>query len=205
MQILDDNIILFNRAFDHEAVNFFFERMTHFEEKNVDKVTVIINSHGGHVSSLKSILDYMYNSPIHIVTVASGMVASCGICLVMAGDTRLAFPDATFMSHEFSTLSMGKLHELKADRKAQDDMNKFFLKHYATHTGLSEPDIKAHLLNQSDVWMTSKEAVKMGIIDHIIEPRVKPIGKKAKQKVIDDHNKRMHAEAVKLIKERGDD
>ena len=43
------------------------------------------------------------------------------------------------------------------------------LDHYKRCTGLDEKDIKKYLLPPEDVWLTSKEAVKYGIADEVVD------------------------------------
>lgn len=193
------NVILFNRKFDDSAVSYIFDKFQALEEAGEQEVTLLINSPGGHMHALKTILDIIYSTNLHVITVASGMAASCGFALTMAGDTRLAFKNTSFLSHQFSASSGGKLHELVADRKAQEDMNKFFIDHYMLHTGLDREKILQDLLNPSDVWLTATEALKLGIIDGIIEPKGKPIGIKARAKANDQDVKARIRAAKQLL------
>jgi len=39
--------------------------------------------------------------------------------------------------------------------------------HYTSCTGLSEDEIKQHLLPPHDVYLSAEEALKLGICDHI--------------------------------------
>lgn len=193
------NVILFNRKFDDSAVSFVFEKIKDLEEAGEEQATIIINSPGGHVHALKSILDILYATNLHVITVASGMAASCGFALAMAGDTRLSFKNTSFLSHQFSSASGGKLHELVADRKVQEDLNKFFIEHYMLHTGLTREKILEVLLTPSDVWLTATEALKLGVIDGILEPKGKPIGVKAREKATEHHTRARLKEAKQLL------
>ena len=71
------------------------------------------------------------------------------------------------MSHQFSWGSHGKEHELFAQVKEFELSTKRMLDHYKKCTGLSEKDIRKHLLPPEDVWLSAQEAKKLGICDAV--------------------------------------
>ncbi len=185
MKIFDSPTILFNRKFDDEALTNFVTRFGEIEAEGHEKVTILINSPGGSLDVLKTMLDVIYNTEMAVITAASGLAASCGFALLMAGDHRVAFDGTMLMSHQYSWGSRGKHHELTAARKGQDMTHEFMLGHYKLHTGLSEGRILKELLPAEDTWMSAQEALAFGVIDEIITPQIKPIGRLAKNKIMD--------------------
>lgn len=180
MLALGHNIINFSKEFNKESMDAFLAEMHRLEEAGEDEVTIIINSPGGCIDALKTMLDAIYLTRMKVITVGSGMVASCAILLLMAGDERYAFKDADLMSHPFSTLSVGNYHKLSSEREFQDRTHKFMVNHYKLHTGLDEKIVEGILLREHDTYLTAKEAKDLNIIDDIITPKVKPIGVKAR-------------------------
>lgn len=191
---------LVNREFDEDLLTNYFNFIKQAEENNENSVVILINSSGGKVSTLQGMLDLMKTSPVHHVTIGSGIVASSALLLLMAGDTRYAYEDTLFMSHQYAWSSSGKHHELNAARKAQDISQLFFLKHYKKYTGLSEKTILAKLLPAEDVWFDGNEALNFGIIDDILDPRIKPQGKKEK-KELENYIKNSKIKEARMILE----
>jgi ATP-dependent Clp protease protease subunit len=109
----------------------------------------------------------MASSRIPITTFGLGGVASCGLLLFMAGDTRVLSPNTSVLSHQFNWGTRGKEHELVADRVEQDNTSDRILAHYKSCTGLTEKLIKAELLGPSDTWLTAKQALKYNLCDHV--------------------------------------
>lgn len=190
---LGSNIICFNREFNDAALEFFMAEMRKAEESGANEVTILINSPGGSLSILKTMLDAIYLTEMKVITVASGMVASCGILLLMAGDERYAFKDADLMSHPFSTVTRGNYRKLTSSRVFEDRTHKFMVDHYKLHTGLQKEVIEGLLLEDQDVYLTAKQAKDLNIIDDIIIPKIKPIGhaEKLKSRI------KRHKEAVR--------
>jgi len=187
----------FNR---HMLENFliFVQEVDRAEE---NEITLLINSPGGSLSVLKTMLDVMYSSQVEFTTVASGLAASCGLLLLMAGDKRLAFPEADIMSHPFSSGSKGTYWDLVADRDMLDRTHKFMLHHYMLHTGLAKEDVENYLLQPTDVWLTAKQAMELNIVDGVVSKHAKPIGSVAKQKNLIARKKNILKEAEKLMKQ----
>jgi ATP-dependent Clp protease protease subunit len=139
------------------------------EEVRPDQLTLIINSPGGSVHSAFHLIDAMMMSEIPVVTIGKGLVASCGVFTIMAGDRRLLTHNTSVMSHQYSWGSRGKEHELQAIVKEFDMASSRMVEHYKKCTKKSETYIRKHLLHPTDEWLTPEECKKHGIIDEIIE------------------------------------
>ena len=110
----------------------------------------------------------MMMSEIPIVTIGKGLVASCGVLTLMAGDRRLVTHNTSVMSHQFSWGSQGKEHELKAIVKEFDMAGTRMIDHYKKCTKKSETYIRKNLLNPTDAWLSPEDCVKHGIIDEVV-------------------------------------
>lgn len=201
MRYFNRPTILFNKAFSDDALIGFCESMKELEEKEETEVAILINSPGGAIDVLKTMLDYIYHTEMHVTTVVSGIAASCGCLLAMAGDHRVAFPGALYMSHMYSAGARGKHNDLKASRVMQDQTYQFMIDHYKLHTGLSEAVITKELLPAEDVWLTAEKAVKFNLVDSLIDPLGKPIGFKAKRKYEQDNVKAARIQAKQLLEQ----
>jgi ATP-dependent Clp protease protease subunit len=168
----DNGIYLFGSDVDSDSCS---DAIKFILEKNLDSsnphkhLTLIINSPGGHVPDGFALIDVMAGSRIPIHTVGLGMIASMGLLMFIAGKKghRALTPNTLIMSHQWSSFFYGKEHELIAVQKEQKILSDMIMKHYLKYTGMPEKDIRKYLLPAHDVWLTAKEAKKLGICDII--------------------------------------
>jgi len=111
----------------------------------------------------------MHSSRIPIKTVGLGIVASAGLLIFISGTPgrRLLTPNTSILSHQFSWSSEGKAHELFATMREFELTQQRMLAHYRLCTGLSDEEIRQHLLPASDVWLSAVEAMGLNVCDHI--------------------------------------
>jgi ATP-dependent protease ClpP protease subunit len=91
-------------------------RMTEHAHHGVERVVLDMATPGGEVASAMMLLEKLSESPIELVTHAMGEVASMGVVLFLAGDKRLASPEATFLLHPVKLVLPGS--SLEVDAKA---------------------------------------------------------------------------------------
>ena len=142
-------------------------------EKGVNKqkrLQFMICSPGGDVPSCFALIDIMKGSRIPIHTVGLGVIASCGLLLFITGEKgkRTLTPNTSILSHQYSWGSYGKEHELFAQVKEFELSTERMINHYRKCTGLSEAEIREHLLPPEDRWLSAKEAKKLGICDKVV-------------------------------------
>ena len=139
------------------------------KEKKKEELTLGICSPGGDLNACFALVDVMKGSKIPIRTIGMGMIASCGLLMFISGTKgrRVLTPNTSILSHQFSWGSFGKEHELFAAVKEFDLTTQRMIDHYKKCTGLSEKDIRKYLLPPQDIWLSAKEAKKLGLCDSI--------------------------------------
>ena len=139
------------------------------KEKKHKELTLGICSTGGDLNACFALVDVMKGSKIPIRTIGMGMIASCGLVMFISGTKgrRILTPNTSILSHQYSWGSFGKEHELFAQIKEYDLTTERMIAHYKKCTGLSEKEIREYLLPASDVWLSAKEAKKLGLCDEI--------------------------------------
>ncbi len=145
---------------------------------NQDKsspIKLIISTYGGSVDEMFSLYDVMKYVPCPIHTIAIGKVMSAGVLLVASGSkgNRLIGKSTRIMIHPISAGMEGTVftmdNEMAETRRMQQLMEELLLAETKmTKTQLSQIMKKGH-----DTYITAKEAVKLGIVDAIFEPREK--------------------------------
>ena len=138
-------------------------------QKPHEELTLGICSPGGDLNACFALVDVMKGSKIPIRTIGMGMIASCGLLMFISGEKgkRILTPNTSILSHQYSWGSYGKEHELFAQVKEYDLTTERIVNHYKKCTGLSEKDIRKYLLPPHDVWLSAKEAKKLGLCDKI--------------------------------------
>jgi len=138
-------------------------------DKKKKELTLGICSPGGDLNACFALIDVMKGSKIPIRTIGMGMIASCGLLMFISGTKgrRVLTPNTSILSHQYSWGSFGKEHELFAVVKEFDLTTQRMVAHYKKCTGLSEKDIRKYLLPPQDVWLSAKEAKKLGLCDSI--------------------------------------
>ena len=150
-----------------DAIEFILKQNA--EKKRKKRLQFMIASPGGGMPECFALIDVIKGSKIPIHTVGLGLIASCGLLLFISGEHghRTLTPNTSILSHQFSWGNYGKEHELFAQVKEFELSTKRMLDHYKKCTGLDEEQIREHLLPPEDVWLSAKEAKKLGICDHV--------------------------------------
>ena len=134
---------------------------------------VIIDSPGGCVYSLLSMLDSLSNSGLEIVTVCTGRAFSAASVLLACGHRRFISPSATVMVHYVSSFSGWlKSSDLAVESNESSKLNKTLLQTLSDFCG-QEPAYWSKLLKRnssSDYYLSANHAKRHGIVDHIAIP-----------------------------------
>ena len=172
-QALQDNgMYVFMGEVDNESMQPIIEWILHENyvvKKKKKELLLMICSEGGDMSAAFALIDVMFSSNIFIKTVGLGQIASAGLLIFLAGSPgrRTLTPNTSIMSHQYSWGSDGKHHELFATIKEFELTQKRMVAHYVACTGLNEDEIKQHLLPPHDVYLSSEDALRLGICDNV--------------------------------------
>jgi len=85
----------------------------------------------------------------------------------MSGVNRILTPNTSILSHQWSWGAFGKEHELFAQMKEYELVSERMMAHYKKCTGQDEAKIRKFLLPPEDIWLSAKEARKLGVCDSV--------------------------------------
>lgn len=141
----------------------------HVVKKKKKELLLMVCSEGGDMGAAFALIDVIHSSPIPIKTVGLGVIASAGLLIFIAGHKgrRVLTPSTSILSHQFSWSSEGKAHELFATMREFELTQARMIAHYEACTGLDSEQIRKHLLPPQDIWLSSEEALALGICDHV--------------------------------------
>ena len=134
-------------------------------------INVIIDSVGGDVYEMFGIIDYIEslerNSKIKINTICRGKAMSAAAMILACGTgKRLASKRSTIMIHEGSSMQAGKTSDVKAAQKYNAHLEDM------ANSILGEKTTKDKKFwseqTKTDLYLSAKDAQKLGVIDGII-------------------------------------
>ena len=153
-------------------------QMHYIEQKMIDEnlpeeervLTILINSPGGSVTDGLAIYDTINMLQCQVRTICVGLAASMGAFLLSAGSKgmRLALPNSEILIHQPLGGAKGQASDVIIAAKHMEHTRKMLNTILAMNTGKSIKQIAKD--TDRDNIMTAQEALKYGIIDHILVP-----------------------------------
>ena len=139
-----------------------------------DIIPVVIDSYGGQVYSLMSMIGAIKNASLPVATIVEGKAMSCGAILFSFGEEgrRYMDPHATVMIHDVSSMEYGKVEEIKASAEETERLNQLVYKMMAKNCG--HPDDYflelVHEKGHADWFLDAKESKRHGLANHLRLP-----------------------------------
>ena len=135
---------------------------------------VYIDSNGGDVDALNSMLAVLDSVPNQVVTVAMGKAKSAGAILLSHGDVRFVSPHSTVMIHQVFCGTEGVIDDtinmIELFKKENDKLLKLLSKNCKYPGGYRA--LKKLLVDKHELYLDAQEAVDFGIADQIGVPRL---------------------------------
>ena len=177
-KLIDDlPVVIRVRKFDEASAKAFSETMASAQNTGQPIVPVIIDSYGGQVYSLMSMISDVKNSKIPVATIVQGKAMSCGAILFSFGTAahRYMDPDATLMIHDVSSLGWGKVEEIKADATEVERLNQKVYRMMAKNCGQPEDYFLniVHEKSHADWYLDAEECRKHNMASHLHMPELK--------------------------------
>jgi ATP-dependent Clp protease protease subunit len=168
----DSGIYVFMNEVNHESIKPVIEWIlveNHVVKKKKKELLLMVCSEGGDLQTAFALIDVMAASAIPVKTIGLGQIASAGLCVFIAGakGRRVLTPNTSILSHQYTWGSDGKAHELFAQVKEYELTFQRMLELYRNATGLDDDAIRKYLLPPQDVWLSSAEALDLGICDYV--------------------------------------
>ena len=163
--------------FDDEGVAEFEKQIAEAHQTGQDVIPVVIDSFGGSVYALLAMMAAIDNSTLPVATIVSGKAMSCGAMLFCYGTEGYRFMDkhAVLMVHEASSMTCGKVEDIKVDVAHLDQVNRKLYKRVALHLGHPENYLLDLLKNRNntDWFLTARDARKHKMANHLRIPQLK--------------------------------
>lgn len=175
--LIDMPVVLRVTDFKEQDAKDFSEQMNKAHNTCQPIVPIIIDSYGGQVYSLLSMIADIQASKLPVATICMGKAMSCGAVLLTMGAKGMRFIDsnATVMIHDVAAGHSGKNEELKSSAKQTDRLQKQIFKLMAKNCDQRADYFQEIIHNKSHAewYLSAKEAKKHNIVDHIRVPNFK--------------------------------
>lgn len=137
------------------------DNVSAFLNKNDDKdITIFLNSPGGSVVEGLEIYNLLRASGRNITTVLTGIAASMGSIIFLAGDKRIAMTGGLFMIHKPSGFSWGDADDFRKEADLLDKMQGSLQEIYVER---AEIDNLEEAMN-AETWFNIQEMKDKGIV-----------------------------------------
>jgi ATP-dependent Clp protease protease subunit len=158
---------------ESESVNELIQMIYDINEEDakktqVEPIKLIINSFGGELYSGLALVDVIDNSLTPVYTICHGSAMSMALIVYAAGHHRIASKYATFMYHEASYSSEGKLTQHKQELKETERTDKICDEYLLSKTKFTPKQLK-DIRDKRGEWYFNVEVAKQyGLVDEIL-------------------------------------
>ncbi len=171
-RLLKERIIFLTGEVNDDVSSLVCAQLLFLESENPKKdIFLYINSPGGVVTSGMAMYDTMQYISCDVNTMCIGQACSMGSLLLAGGakDKRFSLPNSRIMIHQPSGGFRGQATDIEIHAKEILDLKKRLNGIYAHHTGKKLKTIEEAM--ERDNFMSPEEALKFGLIDHIVANR----------------------------------
>ena len=173
-RLLKERVIFLTGPIEDYGANLVVAQMLFLEAENPDKdIHLYINSPGGSVTSGMSIYDTMQFIKPDVSTLCIGQAASMGAVLLTGGakGKRQALPNSRVMIHQVLGGFQGQASDIEIHTKEILSIKAKLNEILAKHSGQKVDKVAKD--SDRDNFMSPEEAVKYGLIDNVVDSRLK--------------------------------
>ena len=169
-RLMMDRIIFLGTQIDDYTANTLQAQLLYLDSVDSGKdISIYINSPGGSVTAGLGIYDTMQFISSDVATICTGMAASMGAVLLVAGTEgkRSALPHSRVMIHQPLGGVQGQASDIEIEAK---EILKFKKELYTIISEHSHtPYEKVYTDSDRNYWMTAEEAKEYGMIDNVLK------------------------------------
>jgi ATP-dependent Clp protease protease subunit len=160
-------VIVRVNKFTEDAAKKFHQEMAMAHSSGQSVIPIVIDSYGGQVYSLMSMISAIEASELPVATIVEGKAMSCGAVLLTFGDQGMRI-------HDVSSGGYGNIEELKADVAEAERLDEKIFTMMARNCGKKDDYFKKKVFNKkhADWFMDAQEAKKHGLVNHLRVPKL---------------------------------
>ncbi len=168
-RLMMDRIIFLGTEVDDYSANVIQAQLLYLDSSDPGKdISIYLNTPGGSVYAGLGIYDTMQYIGCDVATICTGMAASMGAVLLVAGTKgkRSALKHSRVMIHQPMGGAQGQASDIEITAREIQKLKKELYTIIAEHSG--NPYDKIFQDSDRDYWMTAEEAKAYGMIDEVL-------------------------------------
>jgi ATP-dependent Clp protease protease subunit len=172
-RLMMDRIIFLGTGIDDQVANIVTAQLLFLESSDATKdIQIYINSPGGSVYAGLGIYDTMQIIKPDVATICTGIAASMGAVLLVAGEKgkRSALKHSRVMIHQPSGGAQGVASDMEINLREMLKLKKELYDIISEHSGQTYEWVEK--ASDRDYWMTSSEAKDYGMVDEVLQRKV---------------------------------
>ena len=167
-RLMMDRIIFLGTEVNDYTANVIQAQLLYLDSVDSDRdISIYLNTPGGSVYAGLGIYDTMQFVKSKVATICTGMAASMGAVLLVAGEKgmRAALPHSRVMIHQPLGGIQGQASDIEITAREILKLKDELYQIISDHSGQTVEKIRQDA--DRDYWMTAKEALEYGMIDKV--------------------------------------
>ena len=167
-RLMMDRIIFLGTEVNDYTANVIQAQLLYLDSVDSERdINIYLNTPGGSVYAGLGIYDTMQFIGSKVATICTGMAASMGAVLLVAGEKgmRAALPHSRVMIHQPLGGSQGQASDIEITAREILKLKDELYQIISDHSGQTMDKIRQDA--DRDYWMTAKEALEYGMIDKV--------------------------------------
>ena len=167
-RLMMDRIIFLGTEVNDYTANVIQAQLLYLDSVDSDRdISIYLNTPGGSVYAGLGIYDTMQFVKSKVATICTGMAASMGAVLLVAGEQgmRAALPHSRVMIHHPLGGIQGQASDIEITAREILKLKDELYQIISDHSGQTVEKIRQDA--DRDYWMTAKEALEYGMIDKV--------------------------------------
>ena len=167
-RLMMDRIIFLGTEVNDYTANVIQAQLLYLDSVDSDRdISIYLNTPGGSVYAGLGIYDTMQFIRSRVATICTGMAASMGAVLLVAGEKgmRAALPHSRVMIHQPLGGIQGQASDIEITAREILKLKDELYQIISDHSGQTMEKIRQDA--DRDYWMTAEEALQYGMIDKV--------------------------------------
>ena len=167
-RLMMDRIIFLGTEVNDYTANVIQAQLLYLDSVDSDRdISIYLNTPGGSVYAGLGIYDTMQFIRSRVATICTGMAASMGAVLLVAGEKgmRAALPHSRVMIHQPLGGIQGQASDIEITAREILKLKDELYQIISDHSGQTMEKIRQDA--DRDYWMTAEEALQYGMIDQV--------------------------------------
>lgn len=167
-RLMMDRIIFLGTEVNDYTANVIQAQLLYLDSVDSERdISIYLNTPGGSVYAGLGIYDTMQFVRSRVATICTGMAASMGAVLLVAGEKgmRAALPHSRVMIHQPLGGIQGQASDIEITAREILKLKDELYQIISDHSGQAVKKIRQDA--DRDYWMTAEEALKYGMIDKV--------------------------------------